>query len=192
MSTSASCKRGVLAVSSMAVALLAGCAIMPTAPMVTVLPGSAKGFDEFRMDDVYCRNYAQSVVAGPSQAASNNAAASAVGGAALGAAAGAIIGSVTGDAGAGAAIGAGTGLLFGSAYGADAYGYSSYALQRQYDGAYVQCMYARGNRVPARVYRGYDEAYPPRYPSPGVPPDYPNRNAPPGSIPPPNTPPPRM
>lgn len=191
MSTSGSKLRVVVA-ALVGLALTSGCAIMPTAPMVTVLPGSAKGFDEFRMDDAYCRNYAQSVVAGPTQAASNNAAASALGGAALGAAAGAIIGSVTGDAGAGAAIGAGSGLLFGSAYGADAYGYSSYTLQRQYDAAYVQCMYAHGNRVPARVYRGYEEAYPPRYPAPGVPPDYPNRAAPPGSIPPPNTPPPRM
>jgi OmpA family protein len=194
MRTNARRRRRLLAPSLLAAMLLTGCAIMPTAPMVTVLPGSAKGFDEFRMDDVYCRNYAQSVVAGPSQVATNNAAASAVGGAALGAAAGAIIGSVSGNAGPGAAIGAGTGLLFGSAYGADAYGYSSYALQRQYDGAYVQCMYARGNRVPARVYGGYGESYPPRsYPAPDVPPDYYPRPSPsPGSIPPPNTPPPRM
>ena len=189
MTTHAGRRHLLVAPSLMAAALLGGCAMMPTAPMVTVLPGSTKPFDEFRMDDGYCRQYAQSTVAGPSQAASNNAAANAIGGAALGAAAGAIIGSVTGDAGAGAAIGAGTGLLFGSAYGADTLGYSSYALQRQYDGAYVQCMYARGNRVPARAYRGYAENYPPpRYPSPGVPPDYPA----PGSIPPPNTPPPRM
>jgi hypothetical protein len=191
MRTNASRSRFPFALSLIAVALLGGCAVMPTAPMVTVLPGSSKGFDEFRIDDGYCRNYAYSLVAGPSQAASNNAAASALGGAALGAAAGAIIGSVTGDAGAGAAIGAGSGLLFGSAYGADQYGYSSYALQRQYDAAYVQCMYARGNRVPARVYPGYTEGSPAYRED--VPPDYrPRQNPRPGSIPPPNTPPPRM
>ena len=186
---------------------LTGCVFLPTAPMVTVLPGSAKGFDQFRVDDDYCRSYAYSSVVGPSQAASNTAAANAVGSAALGAAAGAIIGSVTGDAGAGAAIGAGTGLLFGSAAGANTLGYSSYALQRQYDGAYVQCMYAHGNRVPARlVYGGSMASYPPpgtRAPNPPpadrVPPDYkpPADSAPPGyppsdSIPPPNTPPPRL
>jgi hypothetical protein len=188
MSTNASPRQRLLVPSLIGVALLGGCAVLPTAPMVTALPGSTKNFDEFRMDDAYCRDYAQSTVAGPSQAASNYAAGSAIGGAALGAAAGAIIGSATGNAGPGAAIGAGTGLLFGSAYGGDALGYSSYSLQRQYDGAYTQCMYARGNRVPVRVSRGYTENYPPRYPAPGVPPDYPSR----GSIPPPNTPPPRM
>src|SRR5678816_4196235 len=45
---------------------------------------------------------------------------------------------------------AGTGLLFGSVAGADYAGYSSYQLQRQYDVSYGQCMYARGNRVPAQ------------------------------------------
>jgi len=207
-----------LAISIAGALSLAGCVVLPTAPMVTALPGSTKGFDQFRVDDDYCRNYAYSGVVGPSQAASNTAAANAVGSAALGAAAGAIIGSASGAAGAGAAIGAGTGLLFGSAAGANALGYSSYDLQRQYDFAYVQCMYAHGNRVPARLlaYGGPMVGYPPprsqpRNPPPaaGVPPDYrapadrvppdyqaPADRAPPGyppsdSIPPPNTPPPR-
>src|SRR5690242_6205029 len=218
MTTRAGTRHLVVAHSLIAVALLGGCVFMPTAPMVAVLPGSTKPLDEFRMDDIHCRQYAQSTVAGPSQTASNNAAANAIGGAALGAAAGAIIGSVTGDAGAGAAIGAGTGLLFGSAAGANALGYSSYALQRQYDSVYVQCMYAHGNRVPARLvaYGSPMVGYPPprsqprnlspsagvppdyRAPADGVPPDYraPADSAPPGyppsdSIPPPNTPAPR-
>ena len=208
----------VLAISLAGAFSLAGCVVLPTAPMVTVFPGSAKAFDQFRVDDDSCRSYAYSSVVGPSQAASNTAAANAVGSAALGAAAGAIIGSATGAAGAGAAIGAGTGLLFGSAAGANALGYSSYALQRQYDGVYAQCMYAHGNRVPARLvaYGGPMVGYPPRSqprnppPAAGVPPDYrapadrvpsdypaPADRAPPGypssdSIPPPNTPPPRL
>ena len=158
--------------------LLAGCVIVPTAPMVTVLPGSTKPFDQFRVDDADCRNYAYSTVVGPSQAATNTAAANAAAGTAIGAAAGAIIGSASGNAGAGAAIGAGTGLLFGSAAGANAWNYSYYGLQRQYDAAYVQCMYAHGNRVPARVYGAADGAYTVRtYPAPrsapeDVPPDY--------------------
>lgn len=173
--------------------LLAGCVTIPTAPMVTVLPGSTKGFDQFRLDDGYCRGYAQSLVGGPSQSATDAAVANAAVGTALGAAAGAIIGSVSGDAGAGAAIGAGTGLLFGSAAGANTLGYSSWELQRQYDAAYMQCMYARGNRVPVRGYGGATRYANPGYatpdagPGPGYPPP-----AGADSIPPPNTPPPRM
>lgn len=194
-----------LVLSLVGAAVLGACVTVPTGPAVTVLPGSHKSFDAFRYDDAACRNYAQSIIGGPAagQAASDAAAANAVAGAAIGAAAGAIIGSVSGQAGQGAAIGAGTGLLFGSAAGSNAAGYSSYALQRNYDSAYVQCMYARGNFVPsAGGYRGP----PPRYysaPAPYAPSDpaaggqaprgygYP---APPeaatGNYPPPNYPPP--
>ena len=172
--------------------LLAGCAVMPTAPMVTVLPGTGKPFDQFHADDANCRNYAYSSVAGPQQSATNTAAANTAAATAIGAAAGAIIGAATGSAGTGAAIGAGSGLLFGSAAGANALAYSSYDLQRMYDSAYIQCMYAHGNRVPARVYGS--RPYPaPSYSAPppeDVPPDYVPRQAP-GSIPPPDTPPPR-
>jgi hypothetical protein len=38
---------------------LTGCVIVPTAPGVMALPGTAKSFDEFRADDVSCRQYAQ-------------------------------------------------------------------------------------------------------------------------------------
>ena len=193
--------RKPLLIGSIAAALLVtGCVTIPTAPTVTVLPGSNKNFDQFVRDEDACRAYAQSTVSGAGQAASNNAAGAAVAGSALGAAAGAIIGSATGNAGSGAAIGAGTGLLFGSAAGANGAGYSSYQLQRQFDSAYMQCMYARGNQIPGRVVRrGSTQGYPPPdYP----PPDYRGYNGPggpsngypppsqPGSYPPPNTPPP--
>jgi hypothetical protein len=133
-----------------AVLVLAGCVTVPTGPAVMALPGTAKSFDDFRADDISCRQYAQySLGPVPGQAGADAAAANAAGAAVLGAAAGAIIGSVSGQAGQGAAIGAGTGLLFGSTAGANAAGYSSYHLQRRYDMAYLQCMYARGNQVPA-------------------------------------------
>ena len=90
------------------------------------------------------------VVGGVVGKATGSTARGAIVGAVVGGAAGAIIGSVSGNAGHGAAIGAGTGLLFGSAAGANAAGYNSYDLQRRYDGAYLQCMYAKGNQVPAR------------------------------------------
>jgi hypothetical protein len=171
-----------------AVAVLGGCVTIPTGPAVMVLPGSYKGLDQFRADEAACRGYAEAVLGGPNagQAAANAATANAVAGTAIGAAAGAIIGSATGQAGAGAAIGAGTGLLFGSAAGSNVAGYSSYELQRNYDMAYVQCMYSRGNQVPGRmVQRGVM----PHYPTPSNPPQgYPS----PGSYPPPGYPAPRM
>ncbi|MGA9869354.1 MAG: hypothetical protein WBQ75_23210, partial [Acetobacteraceae bacterium] len=54
---------------------------------------------------------------------------------------------VAGNAGAGAAIGAGTGLVGGTAVGANQGAASQYSLQQQYNIAYTQCMYSRGNSV---------------------------------------------
>lgn len=175
----------LLAVSLTAVAVLAGCVTVPTGPAVMVMPGSQKSFDQFRADEMDCRGYAQAFIGGPNagQPAVDAAASNAFAGAALGAAAGALIGAATGNAGNGAAWGAGTGLLFGSAAGGNSAGYSSYTLQRQYDSAYMQCMYVRGNQVPGQV------AY--RRPAPGAPaPSWIPPSAAPGSYPPPNYPPP--
>lgn len=154
---------------------LGGCVTVPTGPAVTVLPGQYKPFDQFRADDAECRQFASVSIGGQSQAAVDASAANAIGGSALGAAAGAIIGSATGQAGPGAAVGAGLGLLFGSAAGSNvAYG-SSFQLQQRYDGAYLQCMYAKGNQVPMRTSRpvGYQN-----YPGPTAGP------LPTGSVPP--------
>jgi len=199
----------LLAVSLAAVAGLAGCVTVPTGPAVMVMPGHQKSFDQFRADEGDCRGYAQAAIGGPNagQPAVDAAASNAVAGAALGAAAGAILGSVTGHAGNGAAIGAGTGLLFGSAAGSNSAGYSSYSLQRQYDVAYMQCMFARGNQIPGQVaYRGAaprSNYVPPNtswippsnstgnYPAQNTaPPNYPPPNYPPPNYPPPNYPPP--
>ena len=138
-------KRHSIGLSVGSALLLTGCVYLPTAPMVTVLPGTGKAFDQFHADDASCRNYAYSTVAGPSQTTAN----------------------------------------------AAVYGYSYYELQRQYDSAYIQCMYSNGNRVPARVYsRAYSEpSYSTPAPSSDVPPDYvPTPNP---RTPPPDTPPPR-
>ena len=88
---------------------------------------------------------------------------------------------MSGQAGHGAAIGAGTGLLFGSAAGANAAGYSSYRLQRVYDSAYVQCMYAKGHQIPmAARYapRQQVRQIPPPPPPSGNPPPPPPGNPP--------------
>jgi len=126
-------------------ALLAGCASLPAGPSVLALPGTGKSFDEFRFDDSVCRNYALQQLGGmgANQAATDSAVRSAAIGTIVGAAAGAAMG---GDRGAG--VGAGTGLLFGSMAGAGAAQQSGYDTQRAYDHAYVQCMYAKGQRVP--------------------------------------------
>jgi hypothetical protein len=132
------------------VAVLSACATMPTGPSVMVLPGEGKSFDQFRTDDAVCRQFAYEQVGGMAgqQAAQDSAVRSAAAGTALGAVAGAVIGSASGHMGTGAAIGAGTGLLLGSAAGSGYAESSYYAVQRRYDYAYLQCMYAKGNQVP--------------------------------------------
>lgn len=156
--------------------LLAGCASVPNGPSVMVLPGSGLPFDQFRNDDAVCRQYALGRIGGttPNQAAVNSGVGSAVAGTALGAAAGAAIGG-----GGGAAIGAGSGLVAGSMVGTGAAESSGYAAQQHYDVAYIQCMYAKGYRVP--VSGQFSDEYPRRTANPAahIPPP------PPGPPPPP-------
>lgn len=126
------------------VLLLAACTSIPTGPSTMALPGSGKNFDQFRVDDASCRDYALAQVGGTStnQTANNAGLKSAAAGAVVGAAAGAAMG---GHEGAGA--GAGVGLLMGSIMGVDTARQSAYGTQQQYDNAYTQCMYAKGERV---------------------------------------------
>ena len=125
---------------------LAGCVSVPTGPSVLVLPGTGKSFDQFRLDEYDCKQYAHAQVGGntANQAAEDAGVRSAVVGTALGALAGAAIGGNSRGAG----VGAGVGLLAGSAAGAGAGQSSGYELQRRYDHSYQQCMYAKGHRVP--------------------------------------------
>lgn len=144
--------------------LLAGCASVPTGPSVMALPGSGKSFEQFRNDDASCRQYAQyQMGGGAKQAAVDAGLGSAAVGTLVGAVAGAAIG---GHEGAGA--GAGTGLLVGSMAGAGAAQDATYASQRNYDHAYIQCMYAKGNQVPvagamtgSRIQAPTGASYPP-------------------------------
>lgn len=132
--------------SPLLAALLVGaCTTMPNGPGVMVLPGTGKSFDQFRADDFDCRQFASGQVGGttPSQAASNSGVQSAAVGTAVGAAAGAAIGGSNG-----AAAGAGTGLVVGALAGTGAGEASGYEVQRRYDFAYEQCMYAKGHKVP--------------------------------------------
>ena len=152
--------------------LAAGCASVPTGPSVMVLPGDGRTFDQFRYDDLDCRNFAGVQAGGTAdQAAADSVARSAVLGTLIGAAAGAAI-----DGRSGAATGAGAGLLVGALAGTGAGQGSAYSVQRRYDYAYQQCMYSKGHRIPGQGGR----AYPP--PSYAPPPSY---VPPPGSAPPP-------
>lgn len=153
---------------------LSGCTVMPTGPSVMVLPGSGKTFDQFRIDDANCRQFAFVQIGGVS--ANQAATSSAVGSAAVGTAVGALAGAALGGDSRGAATGAGAGLLVGSSVGAGNAQYSAYGSQRAYDAAYVQCMYAYGHRVP--VYGNMISAPgqgAPGYAPPPPPPGYPAR-----------------
>jgi hypothetical protein len=113
------------------------------------MPAPGKPFDLFVAEETICRQYAaQQAGLAPPQAAEQSVLTGAVAGTALGAAAGATLGAAAGNAGIGAAAGAGTGLLVGTAVGTDAGYGATWMLQRRYDIAYVQCMYAKGNQVP--------------------------------------------
>jgi len=161
-----------IALASFVAAALAlgGCVVAPpSGPSVMALPGEGRSFEQFRNDDFECRQYAGGQTGGtPQDAAVNSGIASAAVGTAIGAAAGALIGGHEG-----AAVGAGTGLLIGSTAGVGAANASGYTLQQRYDMAYTQCMYAKGDKVPAAESaphyrrRAYYSAPPPPPPPPG-------------------------
>ena len=155
-----------------AAVILGACTTFPTGPSVMALPGSGKTFDQFRVDDMDCRQYANVQTGGitSEQAANDSAARSAALGAVVGAVAGAAIGGSRG-----AATGAGVGLVGGTMAGTGAGYASGYDVQRHYDSGYVQCMYAKGHRVPVSGrYSHPPAAYapppPPPYGSPPPPP----------------------
>ncbi len=153
-----------------AIVLLAGCATVPTGPSVMVLPGDGRTFDQFRYDDMDCRNFANYQVGGATrdQVAGDSVAKSALLGTAIGAAAGGAI-----DGRGGAAAGAGAGLLLGALAGAGAGQGSAVGLQRRYDHAFQQCMYSKGHRIPSAGRAGYPYPQPLGYAPPPAQPNYP-------------------
>lgn len=166
------------------ITIIAGCASRPVGPSVMVMPTPGKPFDIFRQEEAECRSYAQaSVGITANDAAAKSVAETAAVGTVIGATAGALSGGHGGAVGSGAAVG----LLGGAAIGSDIGNQASYEVQRRYDIAYQQCMYAKGNQV-----RGYPSYRRPAYNNPPV---YnpqgaaPTRPAP-GAAPPPPPPPP--
>jgi hypothetical protein len=162
--------------------LLSACAVMPTGPSVMVLPGVGKPFDQFQVDDMVCRQFAQTQTGiPPGEAGKQSTINTAALGTLLGAGVGAALGAAAGDAGVGAAIGAGSGLLFGTASGAEAGAGTARSLQSRYNVSYMQCMYAKGNQVPGTP-SGPQSSYVP--PPPGTPPPPGAGTAPPATVPP--------
>jgi hypothetical protein len=127
---------------------LAGCAQTPFGPTVQVMPGPGKSFDTFVSDQSTCKYFASDQVKGQADVANNQAVGAAVVGTLLGAGLGAATGAAFGDAGAGAAIGAGVGVAGGTGVGGSIAQNAQFGIQQQYDNAFAQCMYSKGNQVP--------------------------------------------
>ena len=137
-------------------ATLVACVSAPTGPTIAVMPREGKPFEVFQQEDQQCRGFAANSIKDSSNAALKDAATSAAVAAALGAAAGAVIG---GGSHTNVGTGAGVGLLGGSAIGAmNASGKESQA-QTQYNIAYQQCMYSKGNQVPSYPARSSGSSY---------------------------------
>ena len=163
---------------------LGGCVTVPTGPSVKVLPTKGKSFETFMKEDETCRQWANSQIGSPVQETyDRNIATSAVVGTAVGTGVGAVLGSASGNTGAGAAIGAATGLLFGASAGSGSAQVYGAQAQRQYDNAYVQCMYTYNNQIPGT--RQTVAARPAPPPPPRVVPPPPPEAAPPVMAPPP-------
>ncbi len=153
---------GSKVLAPIAALVLAGCVSFPTGPSVMVLPGTGRTFDQFRFDEGDCKQYAYQQIGGQTaeKAQIDAGVTSAVVGTAVGAIAGAAIGGHSRDAG----TGAGVGLLMGSAIGSSTANASAYDAQRRYDHAFIQCMYAKGHRVPVpRGYSARSYSAPPAY-----------------------------
>jgi len=160
--------------------LLSACASQPMGPTVQVMPAANKPFQMFTQEQAECKNYAQTQVQGQADSANNKAVGAALLGAALGAGLGAAVGG-----GRGAGVGAAAGGAVGTGVGADNANNAQLSIQQQYDNAYTQCMYSKGNQVPGMAPAVAASLPPPPPPGPMAAP-------PPGAaIPPPNAPPPR-
>ena len=125
--------------------VLTACVSAPTGPTITVMPREGKPFEVFKKEDQECREFAQNSVQDGNAAALKAGAISAATGAAIGAAAGAMY---QGGSGPNVGTGAAIGMVGGAAVGAMCESNKETQAQTQYNTAYQQCMYAKGNQVP--------------------------------------------
>jgi uncharacterized protein YcfJ len=139
--------RGFIALTA-ASTLLAGCAQTPLGPTVQVMPGPGKSFDTFQTDQSSCKVFAANQVQGQAERSNQRAVGAALLTTVLGAGLGAAVGAPWDSAGAGAGAGAAAGAATGAAVGADMSANDQIGIQVQYDNAYSQCMFAKGELVP--------------------------------------------
>jgi hypothetical protein len=131
---------GYLIVSAGLATMLAGCAATPMGTTVQTMPGPGKTFEAFQADNASCKSFAADQVRGQADAANQRAVGAAALTTVLSAGLGAAVGGAVGDAGNGAATGA--------AIGANSSANDQGMIQLQYDNAFSQCMYAKGELVP--------------------------------------------
>ncbi len=133
----------VTATALSALLLVEGCVSQPLGPTVAVMPGDNKSYDAFEQDAAVCQQSASQAVAGQAQQANNQAVGEGLLGTVLGAGLGAAVGG-----GRGAAVGAAAGSVVGTGVGANSSAYSQAGIQQRYNITYVQCMAAKGDKVP--------------------------------------------
>lgn len=132
-------------ISFIGLGILSACVSAPTGPTITIMPREGKSFEDFKKDDEECRAFAAQSVKDGNAAALKEGAISTATGAAIGAAAGALYqGGSSTNVGTGAAIG----MVGGAAVGAMGAASKESQAQTQYNTAYQQCMYTKGNQVP--------------------------------------------
>ncbi len=131
-----------VAVSLSVLMALTGCAATPLGPTVQVMPAANKPFEVFQQDQDACKQYAAVQVGGQAETANERAIGATLLGAGLGAGLGAALGG-----GRGAGIGAAGGGVVGTAIGGGSSQHTQLSIQQQYDNAYAQCMYAKGNQI---------------------------------------------
>ena len=129
-------KRTVLTLAL--ISSLVACVSAPTGPTVAIMPREGKPFEVFQQEDQQCREFAANAIKDTSNAALKEGATSA--------AAGAVI---QGGSSQNIGTGAGIGLLGGAAMGAMNSSGKQNQAQAQYNIAYQQCMYSKGNQVPS-------------------------------------------
>ncbi len=122
---------------------LIGCAQTPMGPTVNVMPGPGRSFSDFQTDQMVCKNFAENAVSGQAR----NANVRGVGAAAVTTVLGAGLGAAIGG-GRGAGIGAAGGALGGTGVGALTSSNAQGSIQDQYNNAFAQCMYTKGDQVP--------------------------------------------
>ncbi len=146
--------------------LLSGCAETPMGPLVQVMPAAGKTLAAFEVDLDQCKAFAERMTRGQAESANHRAIGGALLNTAVGAGGGALVGWTAGDSLTGAAAFGAPAAASGATGALGASSTAQPGIQSQYDNAYAQCMYARGNQV-----QGYAPQAPTVEPTPAPPPE---------------------